>query len=296
MVCAMLIQSATACNICGSAAGGSYLGVLPQYQKNFIGLRYQYRSFESTHPYSIIPGLSGRKSMERFQSADITGRYCPGKRWQILGFIQYQYLEQRIEGRTFTLSGPGDPMLLAYYSVLPGKRKVAGKWQQLLQAGAGIKAPLGRYRGMTESSEYNPAFQAGTGSWDGLLSLIYTLRSDQTGLVLDATGAFNGENSMKYRFGHRINATARAFYTAKYAGSTWMGSAGLYGEHALEDRLMGLRQEHTGGTLLMPVMGLDRFTENWAMGINLRIPAWQNLAEGYIKSHSRWLLNVAYLF
>lgn len=296
MVAALLINSGTACGICGSAAGGSYLGVLPQYQKNFVGLRYQMRSFETTHPFSIIPGMSGRKSREFFQSVDLAGRYCPGRRWQILGFFQYQYLQQTINGNTTTIQGPGDPMVLAYYSLLPGKTREGKKIRHLLQLGAGLKFPLGAYKGPGESGQYNPAFQAGTGSWDKMISAIYTLRSEKAGFFTDVTAGINGSNSVDYRFGHRINASARGFYTMKRCEATWMGSAGMYSEYSLPDVQNKIEQAHTGGGLLMPAFGLDRFSENWALGVNYRIPAWQNLGEGYIKSKARLLVNVSYLF
>ena len=41
-----------ACDICGCGVGSYYLGILPEYNKRFIGLRYQHKNL-TTHLLSI---------------------------------------------------------------------------------------------------------------------------------------------------------------------------------------------------------------------------------------------------
>jgi hypothetical protein len=36
-----------ACDICGCGVGSYYLGILPEFNKRFIGLRYQHKSLQT---------------------------------------------------------------------------------------------------------------------------------------------------------------------------------------------------------------------------------------------------------
>lgn len=293
---AAIFQAANACSICGCSATGSYLGVLPQYQKHFIGLRYNYRSFETTHPYSIIPGLSGRKSAEKYQTVELTGRFVPAKRIQVLAVVPYQMLSRSINGTTNSSNGIGDVSAMGYYSILSGKNAASKKVSQLLQAGVGIKLPTGRYTKPANENEESPQFNPGTGSWDKMVSAIYTLRGKKWGWLTDATFTLNGENRDGYQFGNKVSGTSRLFYALKRCKGTWMFHGGMYAETARQDRQKGNAQAYTGGWIAMPGGGLDFFGNKWAAGFSYRHPGAQQLSDGYIKSNGRLLFNVSILF
>lgn len=290
-------KNTNACSICGCAAGGNFLGVLPQYQKHFLGMRYNYRSFNTTHPASIIPGMSGRKSTETFQSLELAGRYCPGKRWQILGILPYQMLQQTAANSQSHKAGLGDAQIIGYFSAISGAFREGKKWRHLLQLGGGLKLPTGNHQSMAaQEGDYNPAFQLGTGSVDRLLSAIYTASAGKWGINTDATVALNGKNADGYRFGNRISSTVRIYYALKKCKSTWMFHAGLYGEHSAQDYQNEKAQNYTGGSLLMPVVGADRYAKKWGIGANYRRAAVDAMQGGYVKSNGRLLMSVYYLF
>ena len=50
-----------------------------------------------------------------------------------------------------------------------------------LQAGAGVKIPVGKFDEMNNGS-VNPSYQVGTGSWDYLIAMEYVIRRKQLGL------------------------------------------------------------------------------------------------------------------
>ncbi len=295
VVISMAWRAASACGICGCAASGNYLGVLPQYQKHFIGLRYNYRSFNSTHPSSIIPGMSGRKSTEQFQNMELAGRYVPGKRWQILGSVSYQQMVQTINQNSVTVNGLSDASITTYFSVLPGKSRENKSWKHLLQTGVGIKLPTGKNTWANETEEYNPGFQLGTGSYDKILSAIYTARAKKMGFITDANLILTGKNKFEYQFGNKFSATSRVFYTVKNKLQTWLFYTGIYAEKNAPDYWKNNLQRYTGGHIIMPLGGLELYTKNLAFGINYRIPAAQKLSENYVKSNARLLLSVSWL-
>jgi len=295
MAMAVLIKTTNACGICGCPSAGTYLGVLPQYQKHFIGLRYNYRSFETTHPASIIPGLSGRKSTEIFQGLELIGRYVPSKRWQIIGILPAQQMQKTIGTETTVNVGIGDATVIGYYSVLPGKPKKEKGMIQLLQLGTGIKLPTGKNEWADENSDYNPAFQQGSGSFDGILSAIYTLRKNNFGLLTDASFQWNGKNKFSYQFGNKLSGSSRVFYTFKKNDNTWMFHTGIYAENSMADYLNNKFQHNTGGSIIMPMAGIDFYSRRISTGINYRTPSAQNLFGGYVKSKARLLFSVSYI-
>lgn len=296
MVLAMAIQKTIACGICGGPNAGTYLGVLPQYNKHFVGLRYNYRSFNSTHPNSIIPGLSGRKSAEQFQSTELIGRYIPGKRWQILGSISYQNMKQTIANQTTENNGFSDANFSVYYSVISGRERKNKRWKHLLQTGAGIKLPTGKNTWANETEEYNPNFQMGTGSLDKLVSLIYTVRTKRFGILSDLNLIINGNNQYEYRFGNKYSVTTRFFYTNKWKERSWIAHTGIYFEKSNTDFWKNKTQNNTGGSIVMPLTGFDLYLKGWTVGLNYRLPIWQNLSNGYVKSNARLLASVSILF
>ena len=174
MLAIYAVPKIVACNICGGGGASGFMGVLPQYQKNYLTLRYQTRSFQTIHPPSIIPGLGGQKSNEKYASTEIMGRYCIGKRFQTIALMQYRQMEQDVAQASYRKQGFGDPTAMVYYALVPSNSDPHKKFKQIMQFGLGIKIPLGKNDIISENDEYNPVFQPGTGSWDKLLSVVYS--------------------------------------------------------------------------------------------------------------------------
>ena len=59
-----------ACEVCGYGNAINAIGLLPQFSKSFIGVRYAYQTFTTTHPDD--------KEIEadRFMQFELNGRYA----------------------------------------------------------------------------------------------------------------------------------------------------------------------------------------------------------------------------
>ena len=110
-----------ACNVCGCGVGNYHYGILPQFQKNFVGLRYRYRSYLS----HLEDGHMAHHSSETFQSAELWGRFYPVERLQAFVFIPYN-INERQEGSKMTyLRGIGDVFVEPHRFVGDGRAAAA---------------------------------------------------------------------------------------------------------------------------------------------------------------------------
>jgi hypothetical protein len=77
---------ASACDVCGCSIGGNYFGILPQFLRHFVGVRYSEQSYRSAHsPNAAQTG--DFDSDERFRTMDVLGRFYPTRRLQIIAML-----------------------------------------------------------------------------------------------------------------------------------------------------------------------------------------------------------------
>ncbi|MCY7351019.1 MAG: hypothetical protein LH606_10160 [Cytophagaceae bacterium] len=164
--------SSLACDICGCGAGSSFLGIMPQTGRSFLGLRYRVKSYDSHLNSQRL------QTREVYQSAELWARWYPARRWQILAFLPVNANRQETTDGTHTRKGLGDAILMAHYNLVnTALDTVARKVDHNLLIGGGVKLPTGQFRYEADGSEVaNPNFQLGTGSTDALFNIIYTLR------------------------------------------------------------------------------------------------------------------------
>src|SRR5690554_4646258 len=157
-----------ACDVCGCANSGSYFGLMPQSHKSIIGVRYNYLNFD-THPDNKILATK-----ERFNVAELYGRFFPVKRVQVMAFVPYRFDEQVTSAITKRNSGLGDITALASYNVFNSLMdgESGGDLTHSLMVGGGIKLPTGKFS-FDENDPLqvaNANFQLGTGSTDFILN------------------------------------------------------------------------------------------------------------------------------
>lgn len=235
------------CDQCSCASSG-FMGIVPQFGKHFVGLRYQYQNFQTTHSSSIVEGLALDRSVEHFHTAEMFGSYVPHWRVQIMASMPFHYRTQvsELEG-TFTGYGLGDAWLGVNYTAIATPDTIGKKVRHNLILGVGLKAPTGLTSLKQNNELLNMNLQPGTGSWDPNFRLRYIARIKRWGISTAADFRLNTENGKGYRFGNRINGFVGAFYWTVFRNMTFVPQVALMTDFAWKDHEDGTVQLPTGG-------------------------------------------------
>ena len=287
-----------ACDLCGCGAGNYYLGVMPQFQKNFVGLRYRHSVYDS-HLGGNSDYSSLFKTQERFYTTEIWARFYPHPKLQILAFLPYQWNFQDEKNKTKSINGMADASLLVQYEVLnTTKDTISQKFEHSFFVGSGIKLPTGKsnYNSEDALQVANANFQLGTGSTDFLFTSQYTIRHKKAGFTADLSYKINTENNQNYLFGNRISSNATFFYVKQIGKFGFMPTLGAYYEHSQKDKRDNKTVFDTGGNLVNAVFGTQIYTGRFMFGINYHTPLKQNLDNNQIKSIDRLMVQMAFMF
>ncbi|HTJ49160.1 MAG TPA: hypothetical protein VL443_06865 [Cyclobacteriaceae bacterium] len=290
-------SSASACAICGCGVGNYYFGIMPQFHKNFVGLRYRnysytshigagYKPFEATH--------------ETFSSAELWARFYPTKRIQLVTILSYSFNTQVDQGVTKDIQGVGDIPIFVNYNILNTNNQPLSEARVLnhnLLVGGGIKLPTGKYKYTEDPTQVaNANFQLGTGSVDFMTNLLYTLRFKRFGLSVDATYKMNTANSNKYQFGNRASGTASVFYVQQIKKFGVMPNAGIYAEDSGKNKQYDIKIDNTGGAATFASAGVETYYKNLSIGFNYQSPMVQHLASNHSKAHDKVMVHVTFMF
>ncbi|SKC96108.1 hypothetical protein SAMN05660461_0609 [Chitinophaga ginsengisegetis] len=294
------IYEARACDICGCGVGSYYIGLLPDFKKKFIGVRYQYKTLRS----HLGPGgtTSYLTTNETYQTAELWGGWNIGKRFRVLGFIPVNFNSRENQGATLRKSGIGDIALVGYYQLLD-KQHTTGNGKLLVQSlwiGGGIKAPTGKYE-PTEHKENEDTpnnFQLGTASTDFTLNAMYDVRLMDFGVNANVSYKINTANKYDYQYGNKFTANILGYYKIRAAEKVTLApNAGILYETAEKDtEAKKYTVDISGGHSLLTTVGLEATMGVVSVGGNFQPVISQQLADSKIKAGNRVMVHVTYLF
>ena len=288
----LTVPDVLACNTCGCGVGNYHYGILPQFQKNFIGMRYRYRSYVS----ELEAGHLAPYSYERFQSTELWGRFYPMRKLQVFAFVPYNF-NQRREGEKMTyLSGLGDIVVSANYNLVNTYDSAATDWTHNLLVGAGAKLPTGQFRKIEDGLTVNQNFQLGTGSVDLLFNLIYTLRYKNLGLNAEFIYNYNTTNRDDYKFGNTSRSGLTAFFIPRTGAVTVMPNAGVSLETFRDNQQFEQPFPDTGGWAMLYHAGIESYYKNVALGISYSHPGTQKLFNEKVTANDRVAVHVTLMF
>lgn len=284
-------SSMSACEICGCSISNSGLGILPNYQNHFVGLRYKYSPFSTIHPDDQST------STEYFNNLELWGRFVPYNNLQIFAFVPFVMNRQFETGYTNQVHDFGDASLLFNYMMINKNIDSQGTWKQLLQAGGGVKLPTGKHSIVENQHTLLPNLQPGTGSIDYIINVLYVLRYKNLGLNLDANYRLNTENDVEYKIGNKFSISSRLFYVNNLNKNiVFLPHLGIDFELSSPDRSYQQEVKYTGNKTLLGNLGADLFYKNISLGFNLQLPISQEINSGYTTNPYRVSTQLIYFF
>lgn len=297
-VALLAVQSGvSACDVCGCSIGGNYFGILPQFHRHFVGLRWSEQSFQSAHSRSAAE--AGQfDSDESFRTADMLGRFYLSRRVQMFALVPYHFFHRVEDNQAVNTQGLGDVSVMAGYIMLDTGDSLRRKWQHSLTLNGGVKLPTGSHNLTNPEGELlHPNLQPGTGTTDFMLSVMYTVRHGAWGFTADALGRFNTANRENdYRFGNRLSGSVKTFYWQNAGRFLFLPNAGVFADAAQANEGNVDFTEGTGGAIVFGTFGLDVYLGNFSAGFTFQQPAWQHLGDGKVHNNSRWMATVNYIF
>ncbi|SEK19348.1 transporter family protein [Parapedobacter koreensis] len=292
-----------ACDICGCGVGSYYLGILPDFNKRFIGLRYQHKLL-TTHL-----GASGNRTPitadETYESMELWGAWNFGTRWRAMAILPYNFNTRHVpgSGQTGHKDGMGDVALMGFYKIFEQAAATNGSKLLVhsLWAGIGVKAPTGKYDDGERTSVSQDApnnFQLGTASTDFMANLAYDIRLMDLGLNANVSYKINTENRYEYRYGNKFTANVLAYYKFNIKNKVRIApNAGAMYETQTKDVIYGRYDvAQSGGNSLTGVAGVEVNAGRVSFGGNYQSPLSQNLADGRVKAGDRWMAHVSFSF
>jgi len=227
-----------ACDICGCGVGNSYIGILPDFNKRIMGLRYRYNSI-----FSHV-GVGGSNTYltteERYRNIELWMGWNITSNFRLMASAPYSINQRINQGATTSKNGIGDISLSGLYQIINTSHGVLNNklLVQSLWIGAGIKLPTGKYNPIDKSSDNQTAnlFQLGTGSVDFLFTAMYDLRLQDAGINLSGTYKINTANRYDYSYGSKISSNAQLYYKFRIREKVTVApNGGLQFESAAKD-------------------------------------------------------------
>ena len=303
IACALYSPSITACDVCGCGVGNYYWGIMPQFHKNFAGIRYRQSSFQS-HFNATTEKFD---NTEQFYTLELWSRYYILPKLQLLTFLPYNLNTQTEQNNThqpLQLQGISDIAILTNYMLINtatmcgGDKKSNNPLLHNWLVGAGLKLPTGQWKNVANNATQNvhANMRLGSGSIDFLFYTAYTMRYKQWGINTDINYKLNTANQQNYAFGNKISSNLSLFYIQNIKAIALMPYTGLYAEHAQANREYGIEIPQTGGHLIAHTLGLETYYKRLSIGASYQIPIAQLLNANESKARPRLNIQMSLAF
>jgi hypothetical protein len=292
----LTVKMPYACDICGCGVGNYYIGILPTFKKNLIGVRYQTSALYShLQPDGSFSYLTTK---ERFHIAEILGAVNVGKRFRVMGLIPWNFIARYQDRKQSNKSGLGDMAFLGHYQVLQKRTQFHEKIHaHALWMGAGMKLPTGKYQDNEKNVQDNlqNSFQLGTGSVDFMLNLMHDFRIMDLGVNTNITYKINTKNKAQYQYGNKFTLNTQFYY--KVRSKKGLGIApntGIIFESSEKDWNNLQIVDVSGGKSLLGTIGLESTMGNISWGVNWQTPLYQQLALGSVEGKNRLMMHLSF--
>lgn len=242
-----------------------------------------------TAGYGFSPRFKGFVSMPYLRNAmDMTMSNGVGLGW----------MDMTME----PISAPGDATVMGLYRIYTDREI---RPNRALTAGIGVKTATGSSTETTSSGQYVHAhMQPGTGSWDPLVSLLYTQMVNPFLMQADVTHQFSTRNRQGYEFGDSTAINLGATYAVVRefnvsAGLTYLHVGRASDRDGKYTNLNSLMDDpaNTGGDSLWVSPGIHAFPiKNAIVDMKVQFPVWENVNGIQLVTRYRLVIGMAYRF
>lgn len=247
-----LSLSAIACDC------GSYFGVQPQYNKNFLGLRFRYVNY-----FGNIWHEQGYTNLHT-NSVDLWSRFYINPKIQL--FIATPYvINQRVSAKSGILknAGLGDLSFAGQYRIFSNLKNDSAKINHVLFAGGGIKVPTG---------EYKKTDPLGSGSYDFLVSADYIVRKGAFGSANNFLFRYNTKNKDGMKMGNNFRFNSSFYYWYKIRSISLLPQIGFSFEKVGYHKHFEMLDRNTGSTHLYFNVGADLYFKSISFSLLWQLP------------------------
>lgn len=293
ILCLLIVKPLSACDGCGCSISQSYFGLSPNSNGHYVGFWWQHQQYEIL-PDQLFPERGF--GHDYFNSLELRARISLSNRIQLSTILPYALHQRERQTGTQDLRGLGDAILIGNYLLFDNSDSLNLTLRHRLVAGIGTKMPTGNYRVFEDAAEANPNFQTGTGSWDALFNLAYTLRWENLGMHIEGTYRLNGTNESEYRFGDRVDVAATLYLIQRLRSIQLMPTIGVHFEQADWDEDRGYYHTYTGGKNLLANLGLETYWQDYNLGMSYSLPVQQNWNNEELEAESRFSVHLNYFF
>jgi hypothetical protein len=291
----VIVSASYACDICGGGLSNSYTGLLPNFNKRFVGIRYHFNQLYTQ--LDVNGNRTPLSNKEKYHTAEVWAAWNIGTKWRVMGIIPYSRIEKYNYGITShnSKNGLGDINLSGFYNIISSDNEAL---KQSLWLGAGVKLPTGAYNeNEYASTNSSNIYQLGTGSTDFTANANYDIRLNNIGLNTNITYKINTENSDDYRYGNKLTVGGNLYYNTSLGESVKIRpNLGLLHESQEKDHTMGYKIDEAGGYNTNYTMGLEANIKNIAVGFTYQTPASQHISQGRTELINKFLTHVTYTF
>lgn len=283
-----------ACDICGGGLGNTYTGLLPNFNKRFVGIRYHFNQVSTQ--LDIDGNVTALSNKEKYHTAEIWSAWKIGSRWRIMAIVPYSSIQRYNYGTSQNTQkeGVGDITLSGYFNLVETAQTVS----QSLWIGLGANLPTGKYNKEDISSGNSPnIYQLGTGSLDIIPSINYDIRFQDIGLNTNVSYKLNTVNNEQYRYGNKLSMNSAIYYNINLSNQINIRpNVGVQHEIQQKDHTMSYKLDETGGNNTNILLGIESSIKNIAFGVTYQSPIHQHINQGRTELKHKFLVHLSYTF
>lgn len=292
----VLSLSSFACEICGGGLGSNYTGLLPNFNKRFIGIRYHFNQLYTQ--LDIDGNITPLSNREEYHTAELWSAWNIGSRWRLMAIIPYSQIQKNNYGTNDKnqKNGIGDINVSGYYNVWSGNN--SNEMSQSIWLGIGTKIPSGKYNKEEYTNTNSPnIYQLGSASVDFTGSLNYDIRLKNLGLNTNASYKVNTKNPDEYQYGNKTTISSSFYYNVSLNDDFKIRpNVGLHYENQGKDQTMEYKIEETGGNNTNLNIGVETNLKSFAVGFTYQTPIQQKISSGRTEIINKFLTHITFTF